>query len=126
MHCSAVHSIALHCIVSHLHHVLRYALSLEGAKAGPNIATISALPLHRGGVLRFVMEGERVDGALKEFHYGLSNSPLNGSVDHHAESISDEGKGRPYIYLSICPLLHLFLCHHFLLRLFFFDFIYFY
>lgn len=100
--------------MSHPRHGLPFALSLEGAEAGPNIATISALLLHRGGVLRFVMEGERVDGALKEFHYGLSYSPLDGSVDQHAESISDEGKGRHSAYL----FLHLFLGHHLLLRLF--------
>jgi hypothetical protein len=111
-----------HCILSHPRHVLPFALSLEGAKAGPNIATINALLLHRGGVLRFVMEGERVDGALKEFHYGLINSPLNGSVDQRAESISDEGKGR----LSVHLLLHLYLCHHLLLRLFLFLFYSFY
>ena len=104
--------------MSHPRHVLSFALSLEGAKAGPNIATISGLLLHRGGVLRFVMEGERVDGALKEFHYGLSSSPLNGSVDQLAESISDEGKGRHSVFL----FLHLFLCHHLLLRLFVFVF----
>lgn len=61
------------------------------ATAKPNIATINALLLHGGGVLRFVMEGERADGALKDFEY----NPLQGNLDQNANAINaNAGKGK--------------------------------
>ena len=56
------------------------------ATAKPNIATINALLLHAGGVLRFVMEGERVDGALKDFEFEF-DQVTNNAIN------ANEGKG---------------------------------